>query len=237
MRRAVWLAGLLALTAWAGDFWKDKKPEEWSANEVERFLSKSPWSKTVPLVYNVIRNVAGMRGGPVPQGGTVGMGGQSREISEPAPTPPDAAPAVVRWESAPLVRAACAKAGWTDFNATVATYAKLYYVVSVTMPESARAPWLSGPVGRETKEQTEERIRGMHERMLQSASLKSGGKSLRPDRVEFVSGTQNRVSLYLFPRTLALEGTDNEADFFTAPAPMVIRARFKLKDMRATDGL
>jgi hypothetical protein len=226
----------MALAAWAGDFWKDKKPEQWSGSEVETFLSKSPWSKTVALEYNQIRSVTTSSSGVVVHGvgaGPENMRGYSGEIVDRQPTAPGAAPAVVRWETAPLVRAACAKAGWTDFNATVAGYAKLYYVISVTMPEKARAPWLRGPVGEETKEQTEERLRETLNRMLKSASLKSRGKTIRPERVEFVSGTRNLVSLYLFPRTPALEGSDDEVDFMTVPAPMVIRAKFKLKEMGA----
>jgi len=240
MRRMVWTVGFLTLSLamWAGDFWKDKKPEEWSASEVQAFLGKSPWAKTVELEYNQIHNVAGSLPGPTGRDGgtgTAALPGDGGDIVER--THSRGTPAIVRWGSAPLVRAACAKAGWTDFNATVANYAKSYYVISVTMPEKTRAPWQKGPTGRETKEEADERLRGTQERMLQSASLKCGRKSVRPDRVEYVNGTQGRVSLYLFPRSPALETNDCDVDFFTAPAPMVIRAKFKLKDMRAAEGL
>ena len=63
MKGSIWLWGGLALaaTGWAGDPWKDKKPADWSDKDLQKFLNKSPWAKTVPMQFD--SNRAGRGGG------------------------------------------------------------------------------------------------------------------------------------------------------------------------------
>ena len=51
MKSSAWLIGGLVLAAmlWAGDVWKDKKPVDWPQKDLQKFLTKSAWSKTVPM--------------------------------------------------------------------------------------------------------------------------------------------------------------------------------------------
>jgi len=78
MKASVLVFGGLALaaTVWAGDPWKDKKPADWSDKDVQKFLTKSPWSKTVPMTFDSSGGRGGRgAGGGGGYGGGGGMGG------------------------------------------------------------------------------------------------------------------------------------------------------------------
>src|SRR5579864_4577047 len=48
-------AGLSAIPAWAfaaKEFWETKPASEWSSEEVDRMLTKSPWAKEAVVSYN-----------------------------------------------------------------------------------------------------------------------------------------------------------------------------------------
>ncbi|MCC6368001.1 MAG: hypothetical protein IT165_31135 [Bryobacterales bacterium] len=73
-------SGLLLIRAWAkgsGQFWNDKPPAEWSADEIDQLISKSPWAKEATLAYSA--GAMGQGGydpqGPAGGGGRGGMGG------------------------------------------------------------------------------------------------------------------------------------------------------------------
>jgi len=77
-RRAVLsIAATLAVRARAvaGDFWKDRKPEEWSPQDIQRLMNKSPWAKEVVLAYSPAGGMPEGRGGWRGRGGGGGMGG------------------------------------------------------------------------------------------------------------------------------------------------------------------
>jgi hypothetical protein len=73
MRNAVMAAALSGpLVLLAGDFWRDKEPSQWSSEEVNQILTKSPWAKQVTASSN--ENGGGGRGNRGGMGGP-GMGG------------------------------------------------------------------------------------------------------------------------------------------------------------------
>jgi hypothetical protein len=90
-------SAMLAGSLWAGEFWNDKEPAQWSEKEVERILTKSPWAKqvTAAMDFAKLRDRPGGMGGPGLGGGP--LGGIPEFI------------ATVRWESAEPVRAALKK--------------------------------------------------------------------------------------------------------------------------------
>ena len=148
------------------------------------------------------------------------------------PAPP---PAIVRWESAPLVRAANARAESQEFNEAVAKFAKDYYVVSVTIAAPERAGgWQGGGGpwgGRQDSNAMDERHKEMTARLMEATSIKAGGEARPPERVESVKSASGRTTLFLFPRALALESAVKDLNFETAMGPMVIRAKFNPKEM------
>lgn len=65
--------GLSAIPAWAfaaKEFWETKPSSEWSSEEVDRMLTKSPWAKEAVVSYN-----RGPRGFGDGDGGGIGGGG------------------------------------------------------------------------------------------------------------------------------------------------------------------
>jgi len=114
---AVLLACLaLAVTAWAGDPWKEKTYKEWNEAEVNRILADSPWSRpvTVPAFWRSGgssmataggrsggSSEAGEGGGAVSQGGAGASGAGGGGLPE--------AHFTVRWGSARTTREALAR--------------------------------------------------------------------------------------------------------------------------------
>ncbi|MGC9999486.1 MAG: hypothetical protein ABSE21_05265, partial [Bryobacteraceae bacterium] len=176
-------------------------------------------------------------GGGYGGGGMGGSGGAETSDNQPA--------AVVRWESAPLVRDAETRSESKEFNDAVAGFAKDYYVVSVSsMGAERRGGWgggQGGPGGGEggwggqnadqTPEQVETRRKAMDARLIAVTSLTRAGQPIAPERVESLKGFEGRVRLFLFPRSLALDKSTEELAFQTALGPMAIKTKFNLKDM------
>jgi hypothetical protein len=259
----------LAMSVWAGDAWKDKKPADWTEKDLTKFLTRSPWAKSVAMEMDfsrMSRNRSGRGGigGEMPGGGVPGdgagagpMGGRGGGMGGPGgggrgpgggmagggmgeggmegggmPAPP---PAIVRWESAPLVREANARAESQEFNEAVAKFAKDYYVVSVTIAAPERpGGWPGGGGGwggRQDSGAMDERHKQMTARLVEATSIKAGGEARPPERVEVLKSVNGRTTLFLFPRALALEGAAKELNFETALGPMVIKAKFNPKEM------
>src|SRR4051812_19790606 len=59
-------AVLRPLAAGTSDFWDKKPPSEWSSDEIDRLLTKSPWSKEVNAQYAPGQQAGG---GGQPDGG------------------------------------------------------------------------------------------------------------------------------------------------------------------------
>ena len=68
--RGIAIASLSAAALWAADFWASKSYTEWSAKEVDKVLTGSPWSQKV----TVVMNRGGFGGGSDSRGGG-GFGG------------------------------------------------------------------------------------------------------------------------------------------------------------------
>ena len=73
---AVWLVASAALTA--ADFWQEKDFTAWTAQQVEKMLTDSPWARRVTVV------IGSLREGALDsfQGGDAGLGGGGGRNSE-----------------------------------------------------------------------------------------------------------------------------------------------------------
>jgi hypothetical protein len=180
----------------------------------------------------------GRGGGGMGSGGGYGGGGAGgADSSDNTPA------AVVRWESAPLMRAAETRSESKEFNDAVAGFAKDYYVVSVSsMGAERRGGWGGGgggegeggwgaPNADQSPEQVETRRKAMDARLIAVTSLTRAGQPIAPERVESVKGSGGRVRLFLFPRSPALDKSTEELAFQTALGPMAVKTKFNLKDM------
>src|SRR5579864_4913223 len=43
------LGGAAVASAWAKDFWNEKKPSDWTKDEIQQLLTKSPWAKDASI--------------------------------------------------------------------------------------------------------------------------------------------------------------------------------------------
>ena len=144
-RLLILVVAIFAVTLYAADFWVAKEPGQWTDDEVDKMLTKSPWAKKVTPESSMQAMAGGgggdmggggMGGGP-PGGGGGGMGGGG---GVPGGGGQSASPVVLRWEGAALIREANARNQFAH-AAQLAEWSKEYYVISLTGLQS-------GPAGR-----------------------------------------------------------------------------------------
>jgi hypothetical protein len=99
--------------AFSDDFWKSRKPDEWTEAEAQRMLSASPWAASVPYDY-------GVPGGQAPLSPSR-VEGLEKVVRKPV--------AGVRWESALPIQEAMAR---LKQQPSPPALGGLYYVVSLT---------------------------------------------------------------------------------------------------------
>ena len=68
------VAAWLPLDATTGDFWNKKAPADWSSEEIDRLITKSPWAKSIKAQYASGAGNSG-DGGGYPGGTGTGTGG------------------------------------------------------------------------------------------------------------------------------------------------------------------
>lgn len=226
-RTTIFLAAMSAI-GYGAEFWNTKPPAQWSAKEVERVLTNSPWARAATTEFNprAMRRGGGeMRrpeGGP-PMG--EGQGGPPEGMGGPGggPMGPPQFEAGVRWESALPVREAMKEKLPREYQG--------YFVIAVHgLPQMRRPPRQreGGP-----KMDPEQMRRRMMERMKESTVLSRKGKDpFKPERIETSTADESSIYLFFFPRgenPIALE--DKELTFSTVFGPMEVKAAFPLKDM------
>jgi hypothetical protein len=232
------------------EFWNKKEPSSWSADEVDRLITKSPWAKEVGGSTSRPGRGGNAGGG---SGGRGGMGGGGRGIGIGIPgiggmgipgaggggrrgggrrDNPDgggAAPVqfngVVRWESAQPILDAMK----TPLPEAFADR----YVISVSgipLSGNERRPdeEISDAAARKASDDAIDRIKNLTE------LVKKGASALQPGVVE-----QNAISvgpgttlLFGFSKELlALSPHDDEVTFSTRIGTIPVKVKFNLKKM------
>lgn len=166
-------------------------------------------------------------GGESGGGGGRGMGGGGRGTGAGGEmgggeVRPNLPRMLVRWESAAPVREAAAKAE-APAATPFAEWSKEFYVVSLTSLSRA---------DREAAEPDPAAVARAQDGLRSAASLTPKGKPrIQPARVEIIKTPEGRATIYLFARKDAISPEDKEVLFQTAMGPMLVKARFTLKDM------
>jgi hypothetical protein len=227
-RRSVLLvagAGLAAATRLYGsasDFWNKKPPEQWSADDIQRLITKSPWAKEVTAQSGQSGRFGGLSGPRIggmggPRIGGMGGPGMGRGRGGRGPEGPGSAPAskgTIRWESAKPVLEAL-KTSLPDAFAG-------HYVISVN----------GFPL--HDRRQRDEEQEDMLERLKAFTTLEPKGKrAAQPGVVQQQQAIAGGASL-LFgfsKELLALDRDDKEVTFSTRLGPLALKTKFELKDM------
>ena len=211
--------GIATLPVWPAsvkDFWNEKKPADWTSDEIQQMLTKSPWAKEAGVTYNTGPGGVGRPGGMGGYGGSR-RGGRTQGGTVGAPGGPGPAPglgkytAIVRWESALPIREASHNQSKDDPLAN--------YILSAT----GDLPML-GAHRDEDATQSEQRA----EMLKQYTKLERRNGAIYLSTVKFPSSDS---TLFYFMRTDPIFAEDKQVTFTTKLGPIEVKTRFTLKDM------
>jgi hypothetical protein len=212
----------------AGNPWS-KDSSQWSAEDVQRILTDSPWSR---VAGGTLDNTADdtEKGVELPPGNEHGDrngatdgrwdGGVSRNTGGVLPT----LPVSVRWDSAALMVTALEKSP----GATTLTeeQAKQYYVLTVVGLVAGRNPKRAARPDSAPPVDPEQVLAGIKS---QSHLYFGSQPGIRPEdvKLDITTGTLR----FFFPRTSPAALDDKEVIFATHYGRIKVVQRFRLKDM------
>jgi hypothetical protein len=223
----------LKLFAASSDFWNKKEPAEWSSEEIDKLVTKSPWARQVNAASAAISRPysgsggmgdpgIGGGGGGYPGGGMGGGRGRSGGDAMPV-----SFTATVRWESAKPIQEAL-KAPLPEGLAGA-------YVISVSgvpVVVPGRQHTDSGDTESTVSKGLSDDVL---ERIKELTYLEPKGKSpAQPSVVRkgAITSSGTPTLLFGFPReVLPLTVDDKEVVFTTQLGKIEIRTKFNLKDM------
>ncbi len=214
-RRTALLVGLAGTTAWsypAKEFWNEKKPADWTPDEVELLLNKSPWAKEATISYY------GGQNGPLSNTlpGERRRSGNASSGTSPSAMSPAAWKAMLRWQTALPVREALKLDPSPDFDK--------FYILNMVgdVPSIGATP---------DEDATQRAAR--FETLKQVTKLEHKGDEILLSRVAVSPKNDFSLAgtLFYFSRGLALRLEDKQAIFSTKLGPIDVKCKFTLKDM------
>jgi len=196
------------------DFWNTKPPESWSTEEIEELTNKSPWARPVTAQVKGYSPLSGAgaggggrrRGGTMSQSTARGAGANSGDSSPKFQ-------GVVRWASAKPIRLALK----LEFPASLAEH----YVISVS-----GLPIVSGHGGDDGS--TADSYDGLK---AQTSLQVHGQESVQPGVIEPDKSETSTLYFGFLPQLVQLDG-DKTVTFATTMAPLNVKVKFELKQMK-----
>jgi hypothetical protein len=232
------VAAFARLPAAGADFWNKKPPSDWTRDEIDRLIAKSPWAKEVNAQYAAGEsNPGGGNGGGQgrPSVGIGGLsipglgGGRRRGNGAPQSGGASAYQGTVRWESAqPILDA---------LKAPLPEAFDGHYVIGVIgIPMLGARPTSSADS--DDADAARRNERDELDRMKDLSSLQLKGKPLvQAGVVARQVSTGHNYLLGFSKELLSIEMRDSEVAFATQMGRLVVKARFLLKEMLYHDGL
>jgi hypothetical protein len=227
--RAVLLFAVAAVAVCAGEIWSSKDYTQWSAQEVNRLLTDSPWAKQVSASFSTPPREEEHPVIPPPgastanMGGTRGVadgrwdGGVGRNIDDSAPK----LPVTIRWDSALPVRQALLRSRFDDH-----------------VPESGDSKenlnrrerdYMVTVIGLLANHQSRDRERMEKELMGAAKLLRTGKAPIRPENVT-LDASIGAIQVF-FPRTNPISVDDKEVTFELQFGSIKVMKKFRLKTM------
>jgi hypothetical protein len=208
--------GFSTARSWAyasKEFWNEKPPSDWTAEEIDLLLNKSPWARDASISYY------GGQNGPLSNtlpGERRRSSGNASSATSPSAVSPAAWKAIIRWESALPVRQALKAPPSPDFE-------KFYILNMVGDVPSVGA----------TPDEDETQRAARFETLKQVTKLEHKGDEILLSRVEVAPKSEASLAgtLFYFSRILALRPKDNQAIFSTKLGPIDVKCKFTLRDM------
>ena len=216
LRRRDWMAlagtGLLGIR-WYGadtDFWSRKDPSQWTDDEIQRLLTKSPWAKQASTIVEpgARGSSSGGGGGNGPEVGGVGLGRGGQQPRDTGNTAPASTQGLVVWESALAILDARKKPLPKEFND--------HYTLRV-----------SGVPLRQIGDDK------LFDQLRQFTSLQPNDQPpVQPGTVQRAAGDANAVLVGFSKEVLELSASDKSIHFTTEVGRIVLKTRFDTKEMR-----
>jgi hypothetical protein len=234
------LAGMFLLGAclYAADFWVAKPAAEWNDKELQKMMSNSPWAKpfSVPMSgpSTQFGNAQGTSGAdpgtpaPISEGGGGGRGGGrggggggggASAAASAARGGGGSLDLVARWQSAMPMKQAFVRMKYGT-QAAVSEEAKQ----TLERVEPGYMIIVSGNLRPFMRTNPE----GFKKLVQDSTVLSVKGKD--PVKLEMVDVNPQQI-IFLFSKATPITLDDKEVDFTTKLADVVLKYKFKLKDM------
>jgi hypothetical protein len=214
---------------YAADFWQ-KPATEWTDKDVQKMLNNSPWAKPFSIstsgpsaagLGSVQGNAGGGDAAPISEGGGGRGGGRGGGGGGAAPAVGGGASVelVARWQSAAPEKQAFVrnkfgeKAGTSEEAKQILEHEEPGYVIIVA--GNLRPFMRTNP-------------EGMKKIIQDNTALTVKGKE--PLKLLEIQGAPTQL-MFVFSKAVPLTLDDKEVDFTTKVADVVLKYKFKLKDM------
>jgi hypothetical protein len=199
------------------EFWNERKPEDWTDDERELLLTKSPWAKEPSVDFDTGGGILGNPRGNRSAATTTRRGAATPMPTDPgAPVNPGHYKGVVRWESALPVREASHSASKDDPAAN--------YILSVT----GDIPMLGGAGNDETESEFQQRL----EMLKEYSKLEKRGDPIYLVKIGRLKGPVAKSgTLFYFERNDLIRLNDHQVTFVTKLGPLTVKCKFPLHDM------
>ncbi len=204
----LWVAGSCSLSASADEFWNTEQPESWTAQEIQDLITKSPWAKPVSAevkAYSPLSTNASGRGRRGGIGNTTGRAGANSGEGSPKFS------GVVRWASAKPIRLALK----LQFPPSLADH----FVISVS-----GLPIVSG----HSSDDSSDSYDGLK---AQTSLQVKGQEAITPGVIEPDKNETSTLYFGFLPQLVQLDG-DKTVTFSTVMAPLNVKVKFELKQMK-----
>jgi hypothetical protein len=205
------LAAVPAFCAPAGEFWNTKKPEDWSEEEIQEILTRSPWAKEGAVsVFGGSGGSLLNRNGAMNRSGNMSSSGRQRASTTQTQSGDSVDlryKAIVRWQSALPIREALKekpRPGLADS-----------YILAVV-----------GDLAMADPEADEAQHESRLDMMKQSTKLEKHGGSIPLMNLETV---KNVGTLFYFSRAETIK--DGQVTFSTRLGPVEVKCKFTVKEM------
>jgi len=208
--------------------WANKDPSQWTAAELQRILTDSPWAQQAMASFGKPLEPDDMPVTPPlgPQGGMSGArgasdgrwdGGIARNTGiGDVPS----LPVTVRWDSALPVREALSRSKDSTASIVAERAAKDYVITVIGLVPA------DTPASAEHPANDPAQIQGF---VVNSRLVPRGQRAIAPEDAAIDPAT-GAVHLF-FPRTHELTHNDKEVNFVTRFGSVTVQKRFRLKDM------
>jgi len=211
------VGGAAAVSAWAKDFWNEKKPPDWTEDEIQQMLTKSPWARDASIFDTAAHK--GLSSAP-----RVGTFNRRRAVTSATPGSPRPSEgslaswnAIVRWDSALPVRDALRAQKTPDVEEN--------YIIALV----GDIPGVGVPSDDDAPEERQQKLSVLKE----NTRLERKDDPLELQRVKIAPRTPRSPAgtWFYFSRVFPLTLEDKQVTFVTKVGPLEVKCKFNLRDM------